>query len=111
MESTEKINLTEQELSEARQYSRSEVDLGIIVELDIKFDDSESHQILRGIVFDSSFGGCGIILVNKNINILEQNLICYLRIPEEINIPIKVRIVWLKEIHNNIFRCGLEYMN
>ena len=111
MKSSLELNSTEQKYIESRKYPRFQVDLGTLIEFELQTDYSTSLYFSKALVINSSVGGCGIITVNKNLKLLKENNICYLRIPEENYISIKARIIWVKEIDKNVFRLGLEYID
>ena len=103
------INSTEQERQESRRYPRLDIDLGTIIEFSLQNEDFQPSY--KGLIIDSSLGGCGIVTVNKEFKLFQENKICYVKAPEENHIIIKTKIVWFKTIDNNVFRLGLEYSN
>ena len=98
-------------LSESRKYSRLNIDLGHLVELDLKSDHAQSTYLFKGLVLDSSLGGCGILVVDKKVDLLKENQTCYLKFPEVNQLGLKSKIIWKKKIENNIFRLGLEFID
>ena len=102
-------NLTEHKRGESRRYPRLDVDLGTLIEFNLPTDNSKSSY--KALILDGSLGGCGIITVNKDAKLLKENDICYVKVPEENHIIIKTKIIWVKEIDNNVFRLGLEYID
>ena len=102
-------NLTEQKHVESRRHPRLDVDLGTLIEFNLPTDNSKSSY--KALILDGSFGGCGIVTVNKDAKLLKENDICYVKVPEENHIIIKTKIIWVKEINNNVFRLGLEYID
>ena len=103
------INSTEQDHQESRKYPRLDIDLGTIIEFSLHKEDFQPSN--RGLIVDSSLGGCGIVTVNKDFKLFQENKIFYVKIPEVSNIAIKTKIVWFKTIDNKVFRLGLEYLD
>ena len=94
--------------SESRKYKRSEIDLGTVIEINLKDKQPESNYSLRGLVVNSSLGGCGIVVATTEI--IEANHLCYIKVPEVSSSIIKVQIVWVKKLDENIVRIGVEYV-
>ncbi len=103
------INSTEQDRKKSRRYPRLDIDLGIVIEFSLHNEDFQPSY--KGLIVDSSLGGCGIVTVNKDFKLFQENKICYVKIPEETHIIIKNKIIWFKTIDNNVFRLGLEYID
>lgn len=105
------LNSEKKQLNESRRYSRLKIDSGSLVEINFNSANSQSIYLLKGLVIDSSLGGCGIIVVNKNVDLLEEYKICYLKFPEVNQLALKTKIVWIKRIENDICRLGLEFID
>ena len=102
------MNLVEQAQSESRKHERSGIDLGTIIEINLKDKQSESNCSCRGLVIDSSLGGCGIVVATTET--IEANHQCYIEVPEVSSTKINVQIVWVKKLDENILRMGVEYL-
>ena len=109
MQLNPELNLTEQKYSESRRYPRLDVDLGTLIEFSLQTDDFKIPY--KALILDVSFGGCGIVTINKDAKLLKENDICHIKVPEENHIIIKAKIRWVKEINKNVFRLGLEYID
>ncbi len=98
---------------ESRRYPRLKIDLGNLVELDFKTEHPECIYLFKGLIIDSSLGGCGLIVVNHQVDLLEVNKTCSLKIPEvnQNAFNITTKIVWSKEIEKDIVRLGLEFID
>ncbi|ACK73027.1 hypothetical protein PCC7424_4666 [Gloeothece citriformis PCC 7424] len=92
--------------SDYRQYSRFTNNLGTLVEINLHLDPTVFSNWIKGLIINDSLGGCGLILTTKEV--VHPNQICSIRI-KGLN-PIKIRIVWVKELDTNIYRLGLEYL-
>ena len=91
-----------------RRYPRSKANLGTLIELNFPTDNSQSTYLLKGLMIDNSLGGCGIIVVTKNLKLVQENQTCYLKIPEENELSLKVKIIWNKKLKNHLFRLGID---
>lgn len=109
IQSNLEINSTEQDRQESRRYPRLDIDLGALIEFSVQNEDFQPSY--KGLIVDSSLGGCGIVTVSKNFKLFQENKILYVKVSEENNITIKTEIVWFKKIDNNIFRLGLKYLD
>ncbi|WP_013322089.1 PilZ domain-containing protein [Gloeothece verrucosa] len=93
--------------SDYRQYTRYTNNLGTVVEIDYQPKKQVFINSIKGLIINDSLGGCGLIVAtNKEF---QANQICWLRTYGLR--PIKVRIAWVQEIENNIFRLGIEYLD
>ena len=102
------LNLVESEHSDLRKYPRFKADLGTLIKLYLDIDNFKS---LKGVVIDSSLGGCGIVVVVEQEDLLEKDKVCHIKFFEECDDYVEVRIAWLKKIDDNIFRMGIQYLN
>ena len=102
------LNSAESENFELREYPRSKVDLGTLIEL---YLDVDNYKSLKGIVVDSSLGGCGIIVVVEQQDLLKEEKVCRLKFFECCDDYVEIRIIWIKKIDNNIFRIGFQYID
>ncbi len=111
MKSNLELKLSRNKNNEFRKYPRPKTDLGTLVELNLNSNNSQDIDILKGLIIDSSIGGCGIIVVTEKVDLFKNNNPCYIKFTQESTISIKTRIVWKKKIDNNAFRLGLEYID
>ncbi|MGK7894971.1 MAG: PilZ domain-containing protein [Xenococcus sp. (in: cyanobacteria)] len=107
------INSTEQDRQEYRQesrrYPRLDIDLGALIEFSVENEDFQPSY--KGLIVDSSLGGCGIVTVSRDFKLFQANKIFYIKISDENNTALKTKIIWFKKIDNNVFRLGLEYID
>ena len=108
VQSNLEINSKEQNYEEGRRYPRLDIDLGAIIEFSLQNEYFQPSY--KGLIIDSSLGGCGIVTVNKDFKLFQENKIFYVKVPEENNF-LKTKIVWFKRVDNNVFRLGLEYLD
>lgn len=103
------ITSTKQDRKKARRYPRLDIDLGAAIEFSLRNEDFQPSY--QGLIIDSSPGGCGIVTVNKDFKLFQENKIFYVKVPDANEIAIKTKIVWFKTLDNNVFRLGLEYID
>jgi hypothetical protein len=98
------------EHSELRKYPRLKVDLGTFIKL---YLDVDNCKFLKGIVTDSSLGGCGIVIAVKQEqeDLLEENKIYHIKFFEECDDYVEIRIAWFKKIDDNLWKLGFQYID
>ena len=101
------LSSVKSKLAELRKYSRSKVDLGTLIKL---YLDIDNYKSLKGIVIDSSLGGCGIVVVVEQEDLLKEDKLCHIKFFEECDDYVEVRIAWIKKIDDNVFKLGFQYI-
>ena len=92
---------------EKRMYLRQKAAHGtsIAVDLSVNVQDTNFLPMLKGIVVDSSFGGCSILCItSENI---QNNLFCLIKI-DDLD-PITAEIVWVKMLDVDVVKFGVTY--
>jgi hypothetical protein len=100
------IQMTKISSTDARKYLRFPLDPGVIVEIDLELKE-EFTCSMWGILFNESYGGCGLVVVSNEL--LETQQLCYLRF--EKSTIFEGKIVWKKSLEDNIIKLGVQYIS
>lgn len=90
---------------ESRKYIRYELDEGSLTQISFFISETEICSV-SALIVNSSFGGSEFLLVSKYPLLPHQKI--------RITFPelgvFEARVVWSKELDNNIFTIGIEYL-
>lgn len=89
-----------------RKYLRFPLDPGVVVEIDLELKE-EFTCSMWGILFNESYGGCGLVVVTNEL--LHSQQLCNLRFEQ--STIFKGKIVWRNPLGDNIIKLGIEYLN
>lgn len=99
-------NVVVYSLKDLRKHLRSQNSLGTPVEMYLEADRTFTAP-LKGMIMDRAFEGCGLVLATAEQLQLEQ--ICWLKFKEDY--VVKVKIVWLDKLEEQLWRLGVEYIS
>lgn len=95
---------------ESRKYIRYDLDEGSLADVVLLFKDTKVSS-LRGLVINSSFGGCELLLMSKYTPCPQQKL--------DITFPeaqlsdlgtFNSRIIWVKQLDSDVYKIGVQYI-
>lgn len=92
---------------EKRMYLRQELAYGTSVAVDLSVNAQTENflPLSKGVVIDSSFGGCGILCITSES--IQKDILCRIKID---NLePIVVKIIWVKMLDDNVVKFGVTY--
>lgn len=103
---SEANKIKEKKPDERRKHMRYQQETGTIVRIDFKIDEFNYVYSEWGQIVDDSFGGCCLVIVTKRE--IEVEKTAQLKLTDLA--PFTVRIAWKKELDENVFKIGLEYL-
>jgi c-di-GMP-binding flagellar brake protein YcgR len=98
-------------MTESRKYIRYDLDEGSVAQVSLLLNDAKICT-LRGLVINSSFGGCELLLISKYLITPHQKLeIKFLeRSLADLGIS-KARVIWNKQLESDLYKLGVEYID
>lgn len=99
------------EIKESRKHIRYDIDESSLAEVKLMIDQANQFS-LRGLVINSSYGGCELLLLTKYVPTPDMSIELKFADQELSKLGIfDGRIIWVKELDPNIFKIGIEYLN
>ena len=91
---------------DSRKYLRYDDNSGQLIDIDLAPDQNNNSKSIKGLVVDTSFGGCGMVITTKESLLPGQ--VCQIHF-DRLG-PVKARIIWKKEVSETVFRVGCQYI-